>query len=185
MSPAAGLEYTGKSVTIATGTGERAGVITDILQLTEAEKTAGIRYYLTEETVRAQEWKLTGATAGDPSAALEMSEAGGVTYIALPGFTDKTDVSVTATNRYAKADITLKKIDQDSKDPLTGAAFALYSTDQAEASIGLPAATAKIGDFTANGDGTYRITNVPAENTAGTDYYICLLYTSPSPRDTR
>jgi len=172
VSPAAGLEYTGKSVTIATGTGGRAGVITDILQLTEAEKTAGIRYYLTEETVRAQEWKLTGATAGDPSAALEMSEAGGVTYIALPGFTDKTDVSVTATNRYAKADITLKKIDQDSKDPLTGAAFALYSTDQAEASTGLPAATAKIGDFTANGDGTYRITNVPAENTAGTDYYI-------------
>ena len=69
VSPAAGLEYTGKSVTIATGAGERAGVITDILQLTEAEKTAGIRYYLTEETVRAQEWKLTGATAGDPSAA--------------------------------------------------------------------------------------------------------------------
>ena len=172
VSPAEGLLDTGKSVTIATGTGERTGVITDILQLTEAEKTAGIRYYLTEETVHAQEWKLTGATAGDPGVPLEMSEAGGVTYIALPGFTDKADVSVTATNRYAKADITLKKIDQDSKEPLTGAAFALYSTDQAEAATGLPAAAARIGDFTANGDGTYTIANVPAENTAGTDYYI-------------
>ena len=97
---------TGKSVTIATGSGERTGRITDILQLTEAEKTAGIRYYLTEETVHAQEWKLTGAAAGDPGVPLETSEAGGVTYIALPGFTDKADVSVTATNRYAKADIT-------------------------------------------------------------------------------
>ena len=50
-------------MTIATGTGERTGVITDIYSLRKP-KTAGIRYYLTEETVHAQEWKLTGATAG-------------------------------------------------------------------------------------------------------------------------
>ena len=104
---------------------------------------------------------------GDPGVPLEMSEAGELPTLRFPGFTDKADVSVTATNRYAKADITAKKIDQDSKEPLTGAAFALYNWTRPRRPPACWRLPQESADFTANGDGTFTIANVPAENTAG------------------
>lgn len=164
---------TGKSVEVMSRDG-RTGTIEGIPQLTEKEAAEGYHYYLAETVTNSVDWSFVAAVDNQSAeqTALNTVVKGDVTYVELPGFTTKANVAITVTNRLAKADITLKKVDQDSGAALAGAVFALYSTNQTESSTGLPAPSAKIGDFADRGDGSYRITNIPAAGATGTDYYV-------------
>lgn len=163
---------TGKSVEVMSKDG-RTATIEGIPQLTAKEIAENYHYYLAETVVKSDEWTFTGAVDNqdEEKTPLKTVVEGNTTYIELPGFTTKADVKITVTNRLAKADITLMKVDQDSKAALAGAVFGLYTTNQTASGTGLPADTAKIDNFKDKGGGIYEITNVPAAS-VGTKYYI-------------
>ena len=164
---------TGRSVEVMSKDGH-TGTIEGIPQLTAKEAADGVHYYLAETVVTSEDWNFVAAADNQDAAgtALNTVTKGGVTYIELPGFTTKADVAITVTNRLARADITLLKVDKDSAAPLPGAVFALYATDQTAGGAGLPADSARIGTFADLGQGIYRLTNIPARSISGTDYYI-------------
>ncbi len=167
------LADTGRSVEVMSK-GGHTGIIDGIPQLTAKETVDGVHYYLAETVEKSEDWNFVAAADNQDAAgtALNTVTKGGVTYIELPGFTTRADVAITVTNRLARADITLLKVDKDSNAPLAGAVFALYATDQTVSGTGLPADSARIGTFADLGQGIYRLTNIPAGSISGTDYYV-------------
>lgn len=177
------VEYEGavKTVTITDMAGGGKGVISGIPQINQSEYEAGWRYFIREEKVEASgsdRWlfeKAGNPAGGEENRELAVVSADNNTYIQLPGFNTKNDVSLAVTNKLAKAEITVTKIrDNNPDDKLAGAEFALYS---ARSESGLPEDQYKLGEaqgvvYIPDGNGNYTFSNVPAEKPEGTVYYI-------------
>lgn len=197
ISADAAVLVNGKSVTIAsdafpenaTGGKTAQATISGIPQLTEAEQTAGVNYYLKEEVTKASDWQLTDAEIKnatqdptEPTFTPLTIENGTIT---LQGFTSKDEVDITVTNQYAKAEIVLKKVKAvevgETATPLDEAVFALYNTRGEGTSV--PSDDRKVPGVTVapanGGSGIYTISNIPVDVTTGSSTYYLYEVTAP------
>ncbi|GLC78880.1 doubled motif LPXTG anchor domain-containing protein [Lacrimispora brassicae] len=170
------------NVFIGTDTGKRATIyqsgfesqesaktsISDIRQLTDSEINQGLAYYL-KETVDDNNkalWQVSGAIQNGND--LPITSDG---YIRLSGFNSQESIAVSITNKYLKADVTIKKVDRNQTDMLlNGAEFKIYDSNGTGAN-GEPTGNV-LGSSIEAETGIYQIKGIPLTSLEGNRYYI-------------
>ena len=147
----------------ATATGKaKDGEITETTFAEYKELSQGDDYYLKETAVNG--YKITQVKSGDTVLTPEASGTFKGSYkIHMPD--DGTGVSVTVTNTYMAAKVTIFKYDGETEEGLAGATFDVRTDKDNDQSVVTGA------DITDNHDGSYTFV-IPISSTDGQTFYI-------------